>query len=245
MLLDTNIIVMEELMNESNERIQFISDYIISYENKIKILNKEGLFDSAKLFELFAIKVCTLYFKQPFFNLNINTFQYPCVDLISEDKNIFVQVSTIQDVPTKIKNTLESIRDSKYENIKNIKNVIFFMLSNESIDKVIDYKKGNKIGNFEFIKEKNLITTQDVIHKAQVDLDFQLGLYDILKKEEESVKTNLKSFKEALRDSSTCISSIEDKINGEYSIDLSEYIKNIKEQNHKNILHHCNKKSET
>lgn len=223
-------------MNESNERIQFISDYIISYENKIKILNKEGLFDSAKLFELFAIKVCTLYFKQPFFNLNINTFQYPCVDLISEDKNIFVQVSTIQDVPTKIKNTLESIRDSKYENIKNIKNVIFFMLSNESIDKVIDYKKENKIGNFEFIKEKNLITTQDVIHKAQVDLDFQLGLYDILKKEEESVKTNLKSFKEALRDSSTCISSIEDKINGEYSIDLSEYIKNIREQNHKNIL---------
>ncbi len=223
-------------MNESNERVQFISDYIISYENKIKTLNKEGLFDAAKLFELFAIKVCSLYFKQPFFNLNINTFQYPCVDLISEDKNLFVQVSTVQDVPTKIKNTLESIRDSKYENIKGIKNVIFFMLSNESIDKVIDYKEENKVGNFEFIKEKNLITTLDVIHKAQVDLDFQLGLYDILKKEEESVKTNLKRFKEALRDSATCISSIEDKINGEYSIDLSEYIKNIREQNHKNIL---------
>ncbi len=236
MLLGTNIVVMEELMNESNERVQFISDYIISYENKIKILNKEGLFDAAKLFELFAIKVCSLYFKQEFFNLNVNTFQYPCVDLISEDKNLFVQVSTVQDVPTKIKNTLESIRDSKHENIKDIKNVIFFLLSNDSINNVVDYKGENKIGNFEFIKKENLITTRDVIYKAEVDLDFQLGLYDILKKEEESVKTNLKSFKEALRDSATCISSIEDKINGEYSIDLSEYINNIREHNHKNIL---------
>jgi len=49
-------------LKESDKRIQFITDYISAYEEKIKLLNINGLFDSAKLFELFAIEVGSLYF---------------------------------------------------------------------------------------------------------------------------------------------------------------------------------------
>jgi len=73
-------------------RIDFIAEYISAYESKIKLLNKNGLFDNAKLFELFAIEVGSLYLGQRLSSLNIGTYQYPCVDLIAEDNQTFVQV---------------------------------------------------------------------------------------------------------------------------------------------------------
>lgn len=94
-------------MLESAERIQYINDYIVNYENNIKILNKLGLFDNATLFELFAIECTSLWFGQRFFNLNSTRGNYPYVDLISENAEIFVQVSTNQNIPEKIKSTLE------------------------------------------------------------------------------------------------------------------------------------------
>lgn len=54
-------------MLNSEIRINFISEYISSYESKIKLLNSEGLFDAAKLFELFAVEVGSLYFGQRLF----------------------------------------------------------------------------------------------------------------------------------------------------------------------------------
>jgi len=73
-------------MKESDTRIQFISDYICAYEAKIWLLNSNGLLDSAKLFELFAIEAGSLYFGQRLHNLNIDTYTYPCVDLVPDDK---------------------------------------------------------------------------------------------------------------------------------------------------------------
>ena len=102
-------------LKNSNERIQFIANYISTYEENIKSLNNNGLFDSAKLFELFAIEVGGLYLGQKLFNLNIDTYTYPCVDLISEDKNTYIQVSTVKDIPSKIKLTLEKIKYYKLE----------------------------------------------------------------------------------------------------------------------------------
>ena len=45
-------------MLNSNERMGFIIEYMSSYDEKIKMANKNGLFDAAKMFELFAIEVC-------------------------------------------------------------------------------------------------------------------------------------------------------------------------------------------
>ena len=63
------------------------------------------------MFELFASKVGQLYLglSKPLINLNIETSTYPCVDLFSEDGNIYCQVSTCQNVPAKIETTLNNI----------------------------------------------------------------------------------------------------------------------------------------
>ena len=169
-------------MKNSADRIQFISDYIFSYENKIKELNKQGLFNDAKMFEQFASEVGTLYLElsKPLVNLNKDTSTYACVDLFSEDGNIYCQVSTCQNVPAKITTTLNGIKNSTKENIKKIKEVYFIVFNNKSVDKV----KNLTIGNVSFIKSKNLITTSDIIRKAINDLDFQEKLYSLLIKDE-------------------------------------------------------------
>lgn len=223
-------------MLNSEERISFITEYITAYEGKIKMANKNGLFDAAKLFELFAIEVGSLYLGQRLSNLNIDTYTYPCVDLISEDKQTSIQVSTVKDIPTKIKTTLENIRDSKRVEINTLKNVKFFMLNNDSVDKVKDYTENDQIGSISFIKKNDLITTNDILQKATVNLNFQIALYELLKRETESIKDNSYKLQEAIENSKTVgLGNIDCKINNEHEIDRSELISKIKAGNHNNI----------
>ncbi|PKM73707.1 MAG: hypothetical protein CVU91_01225 [Firmicutes bacterium HGW-Firmicutes-16] len=223
-------------MNKSDERIQFIADYISAYEEKIKLLNANGLFDSAKLFELFAIEVGSLYFGQQLSNLNVDTFTYPCVDLISADKQTYIQVSTTKDVPTKIKTTLENIRDSKRAEINTLTNVKFFMLNNDSVDKVKDYTGNNQIGSISFTKANDLITTKDILQKATDNLDFQINLYGLLQRETDSIKENSYKVDEAIKNSkSVGLDNIDCRINNEYEIDRSKLISKIKADNYQNI----------
>lgn len=223
-------------MKESEKRIQFIADYISAYEEKIKLLNINGLFDSAKLFELFAIEVGNLYFGQKFSNLNVDTYTYPCVDLVSEDKQIYIQVSTAKDIPAKIKTTLENIRDSKQVEINTLTNVKFMVLNNESVDKVKDYVGNNQIGNIAFTKANDLVTTKIILQKATDDVNFQINLYNLLKKESESIKDNSYKLKEAIENSKTIgLGNIDCKINNEYEIDRSKLISKVKTDNYKNI----------
>jgi len=203
-------------LRKSVERIQFIADYISAYEEKIKLLNINGLFDAAKLFELFAIEVGSLYFGQRISNLNIDTYTYPCVDLISADRQTYIQVSTVKDIPAKIKTTLKNIRDSKRVEINTLTNVKFFMLNNDSVDKVKDYTGNDQIGDVPFTKENDLITTKDILQKATVNLDFQIALYELLKREIESIKDNAYKFQEAIENSKTVgLGNIDCKINNE------------------------------
>lgn len=223
-------------MKESNERIQYIADYISAYEEKIKLLNTKGLFDSATLFELFAIEVGSLYFGQQFRNLNINKYTYPCVDLISTDEKIVIQVSTTKNIPSKIKKTLEHIKNSDRPEINSLKNVKFFVLNNESVDKVKNYTGNAQIGEIPFDKENDLITTRDILEKATTNLEFQIALYELLKKEYESIKDNLQEFQKTIEISkSVGLGNIDCKINNEYEIDREELISRIQEDDHKNI----------
>lgn len=66
------------------KQMDLIIEYMTSYEEKIKMANKNGLFDAAKMFELFAVEVCYVWFGQKFSNLNAEKATYPYVDLISE-----------------------------------------------------------------------------------------------------------------------------------------------------------------
>ena len=216
-------------MKDSNVRVSYITEYITSYEAKIKALNKDGLFDSARLFELFAIEICKLWFKQDFYNLNNENINYPYVDLVSKDKTIFVQVSTQQNLANKIKTTLKNINENKSEKIAKIKSVYFFVLNNDSVDKVVDYSGDEKIGNIEFKKSEHLITTQDVVKKAASDLEFQKALYELLQKEDSKiVEISNKLLKEIKNSKEIGLKSIDCLINDEYEIDRTEIIEKIK-----------------
>lgn len=204
------------------ERIQYITNYIVNYENNIKTLNKLGLFNDATLFELFAIECISLWFGQRFFNLNSTRANYPYVDLISSDNQIFVQVSTNQDIVNKIKSTLEKISSNKAYKDK-LKEVYFFVLNNPSISNVKDYSHNNQIGNIEFLKDKHLITTLDIIEKAKVDLEFQKKLYERCIYESNTISVCITSLKQAVDNSKFLIeSNIDDLIAGEYEIDRSD-----------------------
>ena len=222
-------------MLHSNEKMAFIVEYMTSYEEKIKMANRNGLFDSAKMFELFAIEVCNIWFGQMFSNLNVETVNYPYVDLISENGELLVQVSTVQDIPKKIKGTLEKIRDSKDKKYSNLSNIVFFVLSNDSVENVKEYSGDNQIGKFSFTIKDNLITTNDIISRAQTDFDFQNKLYDTLKYEYSNFDINIRKFKKALELSSFGLQTIEGLINREYEIDRSEFIKKIEKDNERYI----------
>ena len=213
----------------ASERIEYITNYIVNYENNIKTLNKLGLFNDATLFELFAIECVRLWFGQRFFNLNSTKANYPYVDLISADKEIFVQVSTNQDIVNKIKSTLEKISSNDVYKDK-LKEVYFFVLNNASISNVKDYSDDNQIGNIEFLKDKHLITTLDIIEKAKVDLEFQKKLYELCIYESNTTSVCATSLKQAVDNSKFLIeSNIDDLIAGQYEIDRSEKLLEMNE----------------
>lgn len=78
-------------MLNSNDRMDFIIEYMSAYKEKVNMANKNGLFDAAKMFELFAIEVCNIWFGQKFSNLNVETATYPYVDLISDNRELLVR----------------------------------------------------------------------------------------------------------------------------------------------------------
>lgn len=92
------------------------------------------------------------------------------------------------------------------------------------------------IGSISFTKANDLITTKDILQKATVNLNFQIALYELLKRETESIKDNSYKFQEAIENSKTVgLGNIDCKINNEYEIDRSELISKIKADNHINI----------
>ena len=222
-------------MYNSSDRMSFIIEYISAYEEKIKLANNNGLFDNAKLFEVFAIEICTLWFNQDFSNLNDVKPNFSYVDLVSSDRKIFVQVTTNQDLPKKIKYTLEKIEKSEDEFYSAISNVIFFVLSNDSINTIKDYTGNDRIGNIDFTVKNNLISTNDIISRATSDADFQEKLYLLLRKDFDSFESNSKRLFETIELSKIGIENIDSKINNEYEINRQGLINPIIEEDEKFI----------
>lgn len=214
-------------MMNSSERLNYIAEYLTGYENKIKTLNSRGLYDAAKMFELFALEVCKLWFGVSFKNLNKTKPNFPFVDLVSEDGTIYCQVSTCENVPQKIKETLTKLANSNDDNVKKINSLYFFVLNNDSVDRVKGYVGENRIGRFEFHKGKHLITTATILAEAESNLNFQLNLYDLFKKESDLTREGLARYERSLKESSVKLSDVRDSINDKYQIDLSEQIKAI------------------
>jgi hypothetical protein len=214
----------------SKERIDFIVEYISAYEAKIKLANKNSLFDEAQLFELFAQEICNLWYGIKFINLNTIKKNYPCVDLLSEDGQVYVQVSTQADISGKIRKTLLALEEEKYPELKKINAPVFFVLSDESENKVKDLVGKEQIGRFPFTVKNNLISTSAIVQRARSDLKFQKALYSLLKYEIEGIESISAKLLNIFDVSKNVgLASINTNINGEYEIDRSSLIKNIKD----------------
>lgn len=215
----------------SKERINLIIEYISALEEKIKLANANHFFDEAQLFELFAQEICKIWYGQSFSNLNLMKYNYPCVDLISEDKSLFVQVSTQKDIFGKIKNTLESLKNTDKPELKSISSPIFFVLSNESENRVKDLIGDEQIGNFPFTVNNNFISTTRIIQRASSDLVFQKELYNFLKHDVEGLSTlSEKLLSQFSYSKEVGFKSIDAKINAEYEIDRTELISRIRNE---------------
>ena len=104
--------------------------------------NKNGLFDEAKMFELFAKEVCKLIFNQDFINLNDLKPNYPFFDLVSIDKKIYVQVSTeqyIQTIDTLL--TLPDLPRKIVPKVKNKQPIISKKKNKSGKQRVVDFSK--------------------------------------------------------------------------------------------------------
>src|SRR5699024_6952811 len=117
----------------------------------------------------------------------------------------------------------------KFAALEKVKKLYFFVLSNVSIDQVVDFTGASQIGQIEFIKTENLITTDGIIQKAKTDIELQKALYDFLRSESEFLIQIGDKFNKAIAISKTLIKNeFAYFINGEYEIDRTDDIKQIK-----------------
>lgn len=93
----------------------------------------------------------------------------------------------------------------------------------------MDFSGKERIGRINFIKSKNLITTENIVQKAKTDIEFQKKLYDFLLTESESVVQISNKLNEAITISKVLINNnIDCLINDEYIIDRSSEISQIR-----------------
>lgn len=229
-------------MVSSEEKINYVTEYLTNYSSHLSALNKLGLTDAAVLFEQFAEKISTLWFDQSFHNLNVSKANYPYVDLISDNGQIFVQVSTVLDIPTKIRKTLENIKnaaegnDEKANAANKITSIYFFVTENESLRRVKDYTSTSRIGNVDFRQSDNLISFPKLEERAKNDAHFCDELYSFL-------FNNTHDFEDISKKLDVCVSrskmllndTIDSLINHEYEIDRSDIINTIKSDDAKFI----------
>ena len=216
-------------MKGSIERIDFIVEYISAYESKIRLANKCSLFDEAHLFELFAKNICELWYGQEFKNLNTIKKNYPCVDLISKDGTVYVQVSTQTDIMNKIKGTLQALDKSNAPELANVTSPVFFVLSQDSERSVKDIT----VGKYSFVPVSNLISTAKIVEKAKTDTSFQKALYELLKSDIEGLSDIADKLMQLFEDSRNVgLLNIVTTINGKYEINRTELIRQIETENH-------------
>ena len=215
-------------MKNVSQKVNEIAEYLSSYKQKVSLLNKLGLFDEAKHFELFAIQIAELWFKEKFKNCNETRSNEPYVDLCSLDETKYIQVSTTSDSVTKIKQTLKKIKQSEGNKIRQL----FFILLNDFsrekliLDETYDF----------FDKDNNILTIDSICRKTEESVEFCNELYDLIHKDFINLEDELNNYQKALEKSKYDISQIKSTIGENYHIDVSERIKEIKSKRSKNNL---------
>ena len=205
---------------DASSKFNFIKNRLSHIEEQIRILNKSGFFDEAKILELLAKDICTVFYKQDFIFLN-ESEEYPYVDLRSSDGTFFIQVSTEKDISRKIRETFNCLNRSSDKRVSSIKKVKFFFFSNSK-------KIGNKTyGNFIFEEDKDLITIDKLIKSCKGNSQLINELYNILKYQEDSLVNETKKLSMVMKTSESFLDSIELTLDGKYEIHRDKLVTEI------------------
>ena len=206
--------------NDISDKFNFVINRLSNMEERIKVYNKAGFFDEAKISELLAKDICQVLFDKKFICLNTEK-EFPYADLKAEDNSFFVQVSTEKNVSAKIKNTLTKLRASQSKGNLSIKKIKFFFFSSST-----NITKNNY--NYpEFDADKDIITIDRVIKRCKADGKIIIKLYNILKQSEDLNIAATKNFEKVMETSKVFLEEIDTTLDGKFEIQRESLISKI------------------
>ena len=100
-----------------------------TYEDSVKVLNKQGLFDEARWFEELVKNCLNILYSEKFINLNNENSFYPGADLCNKELDIYIQVTTGNNIKRKVIDTFKTTN----RNNLSCNKFIFVCLSKEEI----------------------------------------------------------------------------------------------------------------
>ena len=230
--------VKKELQNSFlKEKVDFIKSHLAGYESIIKSSISNGLLDEAVLFEEFSRKICEFYFGQPFINLNSIKVDWKCVDLVSEDKTIYVQVSVTKYTKQKIDKTFKNLGELKkknYADVMGIKRIVFFLLNSVDLESL----KETVVCDVVFKPNEDVIILDDITKRVKYDEIFRNNVFDYIHAEEESVKNlDTKLFDVSQKAKNIYLTDIYNTIGDDiYHIDRTILLEKIKKTKNRIIV---------
>lgn len=219
------------------DKINYIKSHLAGYESIIKSSISNGLLDEAVLFEEFARKICGFYFGKPFINLNSIKLGWKCVDLVSEDKAIYVQVSVTKYTKQKIDETFKKLDELKNKNdadVIDVKRIVFFLLNSVDLESLEE----TLVCDVAFKPKEDVIILDDIVKRVIYDEKFRDNVFDYIHKEEKSVKDlDTKLFDATQKAKNVYLTDIDNTIgDGSFHIDRTPLIENIKQSKNRIVV---------
>lgn len=155
------------------EEIKVIINELVKLKSIIETENKLNLTDKNIFLEDIVSQVINIMYEYYLKNTNFNICNYPCIDLIDENKKVAVQVTT-NVAHAKIQNTLDKFFAKEYD--KNIDQIKFVVFQNTTYRGTFKTKR-----NFKFCYDDDIITFDKLLSEIKTLDEFKLKkLYDYI-----------------------------------------------------------------
>ncbi len=155
------------------EEIKVIINELVKLKSIIEVENKLNLTDKNIFLEDIVSQVINIMYEYSLKNANLNICNYPCIDLIDENKKVAVQVTT-NVAHAKIQNTLDKFFAKEYD--KNIDQIKFVIFQNTTYRGTFKTER-----NFKFCYNDDIITFDKLLSEIKSLDEFKLKkLYDYI-----------------------------------------------------------------
>ena len=147
------------------EEIKVIINELVKLKSIIETENKLNLTDKNIFLEDIVSQVINIMYEYYLKNTNFNICNYPCIDLIDENKKVAVQVTT-NVAHAKIQNTLDKFFAKEYD--KNIDQIKFVVFQNTTYRGTFKTKR-----NFKFCYDDDIITFDKLLSEIKTLDEFK------------------------------------------------------------------------